>query len=152
MFRIRRWISACAAAAALVLATTSCVSEADGPDGTGGDNTLEISATGSDSLPFMAILQVGIDKGWFAQEGIDVRLFSGGGGGNTLRVLTTGDADLAIAGNTSVVLASQQQSANLTVVAPWFQLNDFSWIAPPGRSRQNMTLGFSSGEIGRAHV
>lgn len=146
MFRTRRSIRTCAAVVALVLATTSCVSEADGPDGSGrGGNTLNISATGSDSLPFMAILQVGIDKGWFAEEGLDVSVFSGGGGGNTLRVVTTGDADLAIAGNTSVVLASRQKSANMTVVAPWFQLNDFSWIAPQGRSTENMNLGFSSG-------
>lgn len=132
----------------LLVAATGCVDEADGPDGHGrhgGGNQLRISATGTDSLPFMAILQVGIDKGWFAKEGLDVSLYSGGGGGNTLRVLTTGDADLAIAGNTSVVLAARQPSANLTVVAPWFQLNDFSWVAPKGQSTKHPTLGYSSG-------
>ncbi|WP_241769717.1 ABC transporter substrate-binding protein [Rhodococcus opacus] len=92
----------------------------------------------------MAILQVGINKGWFTEEGLDVDLFSGGGGGNTLRVVTSGDADLAIAGNSSVLLAAQQPSSNLTVIAPWFQVNDFAWISPPGRNIDNATLGFSS--------
>lgn len=130
---------------ALVLGLTGCVDEAKGPEGQRGKNTLNISATSVDSLPFMAILQVGIDKGWFAEEGLHVSLYSGGGGGNTLRVVTTGDADMAIAGNTSVVLASRQRSANMTVIAPWFQVNDFSWIAPAGSPDEDLTLGYSSG-------
>ncbi len=97
-------------------------------------DTLSISATGVDSLPFMAILQAGIDKKWFEEEGLKVDLYSGGGGGNTLRVVTSGDADMAIAGNTSVLLAAQQPDSNLKVIAPWFQVNDFSWICPPGRT------------------
>ncbi|WP_020497953.1 ABC transporter substrate-binding protein [Sciscionella marina] len=145
MTRIARSVRVLFGVLVLLLAATGCVNEADGPGGRSGGNRLNISATGTDSLPFMAILQVGIDKGWFAKEGLDVSLYSGGGGGNTLRVLTTGDADLAIAGNTSVVLASRQHSANLTVVAPWFQLNDFHWIAPRGQHAPKPTLGYSSG-------
>ncbi|WP_031464558.1 ABC transporter substrate-binding protein [Sciscionella sediminilitoris] len=145
MTRTARSIRVLLGALVLLLAATGCVNEADGPGGHSGGNRLNISATGTDSLPFMAILQVGIDNGWFAKEGLDVSLYSGGGGGNTLRVLTTGDADLAIAGNTSVVLASRQHSANLTVVAPWFQLNDFHWIAPRGQHPPKPTLGYSSG-------
>ncbi len=136
-------------AAALTIGTAACADESAGPepaaDGGSAEKTLSISATGVDSLPFMAILQVGIDKGWFQEKGLEVDLFSGGGGGNTLRVVTSGDADLAIAGNTSVLLAAQQPSSNLTVIAPWFQLNDFAWIAPPGRTLDNNSvLGFSS--------
>ncbi|ABK74297.1 ABC transporter substrate-binding protein [Mycolicibacterium smegmatis] len=129
-------------AAALVLGSTACADESAGP--TSDTSTLSISATGVDSLPFMAILQVGIDKGWFKEEGLDVDLYSGGGGGNTLRVVTSGDADMAIAGNTSVILAAQQPNSNLKVIAPWFQINDFSWISPPGRQLEGATLGFSS--------
>jgi NitT/TauT family transport system substrate-binding protein len=136
-----------AGAAALLLAVTACGGGGDdaGSDGAAqGTDKLSISATGVDSLPFMAMLQAGIEKGWFEEEGLDVSMYSGGGGGNTLRVVTSGDADMAIAGNTSVLLASQQPDANLTVVAPWFQVNDFYWIAPPGRSVDGATLGFSS--------
>ncbi len=140
-------VKKCAAvgiATLLTIGTAACADESAAPEGGAGTNTLSISATGVDSLPFMAILQVGIDKGWFKEKGLEVDLFSGGGGGNTMRVVTSGDADLAIAGNTSVLLAAQQPSSNLTVIAPWFQLNDFAWIAPPGRTLDNAVLGFSS--------
>lgn len=135
-------LAAAGTAVVLVLGSTACADESSGPSGDSG--TLSISATGVDSLPFMAILQVGIDKGWFKEEGLEVDLYSGGGGGNTLRVVTSGDADMAIAGNSSVVLAAQQPNSNLKVIAPWFQINDFSWISPPGRQLEGATLGFSS--------
>ncbi|WP_197373759.1 ABC transporter substrate-binding protein [Mycolicibacterium baixiangningiae] len=131
------------ATGALLLGATACADESAEPAAQGTDE-LSISATGVDSLPFMAILQAGIDKGWFEEEGLKVDLYSGGGGGNTMRVVTSGDADMAIAGNTSVLLAAKQADSNLKVVAPWFQVNDFSWISPPGRTIEGATLGFSS--------
>lgn len=137
---------------ALCLGLSACADESQAPQSGGGESAeggsatkeLSISATGVDSLPFMAILQAGINKGWFEEEGLTVDLYSGGGGGNTLRVVTSGDADMAIAGNSSVLLAAQQPNSNLKVIAPWFQVNDFSWISPPGRSIEGATLGFSS--------
>ena len=148
MNRFPKSLMACLAAGALLVGATACADESAPPGGQGGDaqgtDELSISATGVDSLPFMAILQAGINKGWFEEEGLKVDLFSGGGGGNTLRVVTSGDADMAIAGNTSVLLAAQQPDANLTVIAPWFQVTDFVWISPPGRSIEGATLGFSS--------
>lgn len=145
--RFPKVIGAIVAASALLVGATACADESAGPaqNGSGaGTDTLSISATGVDSLPFMAILQAGIDKKWFEEEGLKVDLYSGGGGGNTLRVVTSGDADLAIAGNSSVLLAAKQPNSNLKVIAPWFQVNDFSWISPPGRNIQGATLGFSS--------
>ncbi|MDF2830004.1 MAG: substrate-binding protein transporter [Mycobacterium sp.] len=147
MSRFPKLIGAVVAATALLVGTTACADEGAGPgEGSGGSgtDTLSISATGVDSLPFMAILQAGINKKWFEEEGLKVDLFSGGGGGNTLRVVTSGDADMAIAGNSSVLLAAQQPNSNLKVIAPWFQVNDFSWICPPGRNIAGATLGFSS--------
>jgi NitT/TauT family transport system substrate-binding protein len=140
--RHRRLVSLMAGLAAFALLLTGCGSSDSGSGGT--TTKLSVSATGTDSLPFMAILQVGIDKGWFKEAGLDVDLYNGSGGGGTLRVVTTGDADLAIAGNTSVLLAARQAGSNLKIVAPWFQVNDFYWIAPPGRSATGAKLGFSS--------
>jgi NitT/TauT family transport system substrate-binding protein len=145
MSRFPKLIGAVFAASALLAGATACADESAGPAEAGGStDTLSISATGVDSLPFMAILQAGINKKWFEEEGLKVDLYSGGGGGNTLRVVTSGDADTAIAGNTSVILAALQPDSNLKVIAPWFQVNDFSWISPPGRNIQGATLGFSS--------
>ncbi|RJL36222.1 ABC transporter substrate-binding protein [Bailinhaonella thermotolerans] len=122
-------------------ATAGCGAGAPGAEPT---KKLRIAATGADSLPFMAILQVAIDKGWFEQQGLEVSIYSGSGGGSTLRVVATGDADMAITGNTSVVLAGQRAGSRIKVVAPWFQVNDFSWIGTKTVAKQRATLGFSS--------
>lgn len=116
----------------LAALAAGCGDDGGGDEGAGGDGTtsLVIAATGADAIPFMAILQVAIDNGWYEEEGLDVSLYSGGGGGDTLRIATSGEADMAIAGNTAVVLAAQQEETNLTVVAPWFQVNDISFITP----------------------
>ena len=151
-FRGRTFALVGALLAAVLLATVTLAGCADegGDTGTAGPGAaptkaLRVSATGTDSLPFMAILQVGINKGWFRDAGLDVSLYSGGGGGDTLRVVTSGDADLAIAGNTSVVLAAAKPASHLTIVAPWFQVNDFYWLASkPGQALPGATLGFSS--------
>lgn len=133
-----------AAATALLGAGVIAPAAAGASPASGELTELTISATGVDSLPFMAILQVGIDKGWFEEVGLDVELYSGGGGGDTLRVVSTGDADVAIAGNSAVYLASQQPGANLTIVGSWFQVNDFYWITPDADAELNSaTLGYS---------
>jgi NitT/TauT family transport system substrate-binding protein len=145
MSRFPKCMAAVFTVLGLVAVATACADESTAPQsGGGGTDSLSISATGVDSLPFMAILQAGINKKWFDEEGLKVDLYSGGGGGNTLRVVTSGDADMAIAGNSSVILAAQQPNSNLKVIAPWFQVNDFSWICPPGRAVEGATLGFSS--------
>lgn len=138
-----RRVAVAAIVAALGASLVACGSGEDA-NATAGTKKLTISATGVDSLPFMAMLQVGIDKGWFKEEGIDVSLYSGSGGGSTLRVVTSGDADMAIAGNTSIVLAAAKSDSNLTVVAPWFQVNDFSWIGPKNVDPKGAKFGFSS--------
>jgi NitT/TauT family transport system substrate-binding protein len=141
----RRTVPALALLGGLAVALAACSAGEAGTAEAETTDKLTISATGVDSLPFMAMLQAGIDKGWFEEEGLDVSLYSASGGGNTLRVVTSGDADMAIAGNTSIVLAAQQESSNLTIIAPWFQVNDFSWIAPAGTElTEGSVIGFSS--------
>jgi NitT/TauT family transport system substrate-binding protein len=108
---------------------------------------LRITATGQDQLPFMAVLQVAIDKGWFKDAGLNVSLSTGGGGGNTIRAVTTGDADITIGAPTASYLAATKES-NLRIIGPWFQSDDFTWIGPQGASGpqdlNGKMLGFSS--------
>ena len=105
---------------------------------------LRIAATGVDSLPFMAILQVGAEKGFFEEEGLDVSFLSGSGGGNTLRLLSTDDADIAITGGTAVVKAAMADEGT-RIIGSWFQINDFFWIAPePVDSLDGAVLGATS--------
>ncbi|MBL1116451.1 ABC transporter substrate-binding protein [Streptomyces sp. 110] len=128
-----------------LLTLAACGGGTSGKGAGDGRAKVRIAVTGADSLPFMAVLQLAIDKGWFKKEGLDVSLFSGGGGGNTLRVVTSGDADLAISGSSSVVLAAEKPAANLKIVGSWFQVNDFYWIsANRNAGLKNASLGFSS--------
>lgn len=133
--------AAAVAALTLLVAAAAC----GGAEQSDGNVEIRVAATGADSLPFMAVLQLAIDKGWFADKGLDVSIYSGGGGGNTLRVVTSGDADVAIAGGSSVVQAQEKPAANLSVIGSWFQVNDFYWITPDEDAKlQGAKLGFSS--------
>jgi NitT/TauT family transport system substrate-binding protein len=150
MLRTQRPIAAMALAGA-VLATAACGGDggSSGGDsasgsgsGSGGELTeLRIAATSVDSLPFMAILQVAAEKGWCKDEGLDVSFISGSGGGNTLRTVSTGDADIAITGGPAVVLAQQQSPDALTIIGSWFQVNDFYFIGPEDVDAESATLG-----------
>lgn len=120
--------------AGLAITAAACGGGADDAgDGSAGEGDgpipMRIAATGVDSLPFMAILQVAEANGFFEDEGLDVSFLSGSGGGNTLRLLATGDADIAIAGGPAVVLAALEEDET-QIIAPWFPINDFSWIGP----------------------
>jgi NitT/TauT family transport system substrate-binding protein len=127
-------------------ATDAAGAEDSGENASGGEESTElrIAATGVDSLPFMAILQVGADKGFFEDEGLDVSFLSGSGGGNTLRLLSTDDADIAITGGTAVVKAAMADDST-RIIGSWFQVNDFFWISPePVDSLDGATLGATS--------
>ncbi|MQA81937.1 MAG: ABC transporter substrate-binding protein [Streptosporangiales bacterium] len=137
-----RRIAAAVFALCTLVAAAGCGGDAEKSDGS---VQIRVAATGADSLPFMAVLQLAIDKGWFKSRGLDVSIYSGGGGGNTLRVVTSGDADLAITGSSSVVLASEKPAANLAVIGSWFQVNDFYWITPDEDAKlAGAKLGFST--------
>jgi NitT/TauT family transport system substrate-binding protein len=149
MLRTHRPVAAVALAGA-VLATAAC-GGGDGGDsggasaggsGSSGELTeLRIAATSVDSLPFMAILQVAADKGWCKDEGLDVSFISGSGGGNTLRTVSTGDADIAITGGPAVVLAQQQSPDALKIIGSWFQVNDFFFIGTDESVADKAKLG-----------
>jgi NitT/TauT family transport system substrate-binding protein len=134
-------------ALAVLLGSAACggtEEPAESADGGEQLRELRIAATEPNTLPYTALLELGINKGWFEEEGIDLAIIAGGGGGNTLRVTTSGDADIAITGGPSVVMGARDPNANLTIVAPWFQYNDFAWITPQADATlEGAKLGYS---------
>jgi NitT/TauT family transport system substrate-binding protein len=121
-----------AAAAAVALLAGACGSDTDSSPSAkeeGGLTKLRISASLVDALPFMAVLKVADEKGYFEDEGIDVEFYSGSGGGSTLRVVSTGDADLAITGASAAVQGAASDP-NLTITSSWVPVNQLYWIAP----------------------
>jgi NitT/TauT family transport system substrate-binding protein len=158
MPRFGRVLTAAVCVSALVMAgcggsddssTTGTQSAASGGGGGGGggggQQSLLIAASGADTYTYMALLQVAIDKGWFKDEGLQVGIVSGEGGGDTLRAATTGSADMAISSGTTSVVAAQDPAQNLKVIGPWYQMNDFVWLtAEPNAQLKDATLGFTS--------
>jgi NitT/TauT family transport system substrate-binding protein len=143
-----RTLALAATAAAMLFA--GCGDSDDSSSASGGGESaksskLTIAASGADTYTFMGMLQVAKDKGWFSEEGLEVEIVSGEGGGDTLRVASTGSADMAIAGGTSAVLAASDESQNLEIIGPWFQVNDFVWLTPKkGVKVDGATLGVTS--------
>lgn len=138
--RAKSRLAATAACASLMLA-------ACGGNGSGEEtDELRIAASGLDSLPFVAILSVAEEKGWFEEEGVDVSFVTGsGGGGNILRLVTTGEADIANPGATAAVQAALREDQNVKIVGTYFPVNDFYWITPDQDAvLDNAVLGYSS--------
>lgn len=128
--RRRTRVGALVAAISLLLGVTACGSD-DGADvGTeGGLTKVRLTATLIDTLPFMAALKVAADRGYYEAEGLDVEFASASGGGNTLRALSTGDAEIAIGSPAASVLATQSDP-RVTIVSLWAPRNGFYWIGP----------------------
>ncbi|MPZ28713.1 MAG: ABC transporter substrate-binding protein [Micromonosporaceae bacterium] len=142
---IRRMRTRVAGAAVVVLALALAACD-PGDDGSGESRTLRIAASGLDSLPFVAVLSVAESKGWFEEEGLEVSFVTGsGGGGNILRLVTTGEADLANPGATAAVQAATRPEQNVSIVGTFFPVNDFYWITPDqDAALEGARLGFSS--------
>lgn len=140
VLRRRRWIrlGAVTAAFSLVLGVTACGTDDSGGDaggsggGGGADGELvkvRLTATLIDTLPFMAALKVAADRGYYEEEGLDVEFASASGGGNTLRALSTGDAEISIGSPAASVLAAQSDP-KVKIVSLWAPRNGFYWIGP----------------------
>lgn len=117
------------------------VASACGGDSSDEAPVMTIVITGADQYPVQALLTVADQKGWFDEEGVEVDILSGGGGGDTVRVATTGSADVAMASATTVIPVSE--AGDLKIIGPWFQTNDFVWLTP-----DDTTLG----ELDRAEL
>lgn len=107
---------------------------------------VSIVATFINSIPAMAALKVADQRGYFQDAGLNLSFASAIGGGDTLRPLATGDADIAIGSPAASVLAAQQ-NPNLKVAAIWLPYNPFYFIGtkPLPSNLNGVTLGGSVG-------
>jgi NitT/TauT family transport system substrate-binding protein len=80
-----------------------------------------------DSIPAMSALKVANQRGYFKENGIEPSFASAIGGGDTLRPITTGDADIAIGSPAASTLAVLK-NPDLKIAAIWLPHNSFSFI------------------------
>ncbi|WP_127129655.1 ABC transporter substrate-binding protein [Georgenia sp. SYP-B2076] len=117
----------CALAAGLLLALTACSTTGNGGTAdstqTPGDGASEGGASGAAQkitmgvLPIVpsAALQLGVDKGIFAEHGFDVTLETGQGGAALLPAVVSGQMQFAISNPLSLMVA-QDQGLDVRVV------------------------------------
>lgn len=145
----RRWITILVALVGVSAVVAACGDDSSdgGAAKRSGDGLtqLRLAASGGDTYPIQGMLGVAINKGWFEEEGLAVTLLAGAGGGDTMRVVSTGSADLALTSGISVVLAAQNPDLNVKVIGPWYQVNENTWMTPDANaSLDGATLGVTS--------
>lgn len=148
------WVAALMAA--VLLATAGCLSPSDDDDdppaGSGELTQLRIAASLVDSIPYMTILQVAADQGWFREAGLDVTVINAGGGGDTTRLLTSGQAEVGLAGPDAIYKAATSAGSGITIMGAWFEHNIVVWVAaepdvPLQGARLGVTGAGSTGEF-----
>jgi NitT/TauT family transport system substrate-binding protein len=155
--KLRRRAALVAVAAMVATLTTAC---GGGDDDASSDGPVKMRMATSlvDSLPFMTILQVAKDKGWFKEEGIDFEIIAASGGGDTAQALSSGAADIAITGPDAVLKLAEQSGGSIVTIGPWMNYNIVYWMAADGSvPLEGATLGVtgagSTGEmIGKAVI
>lgn len=154
--RRRRLAGTVAALLAVLLAAAGCLSPSDdddnGSEGGGELTQLRIAASLVDAIPYMTILQVAVDQGWFREAGLDVTVINAGGGGDTTRLLTSGQAEVGLAGPDAIYKAATSAGSNITIMGAWFEHNIVVWVAaepdvPLEGARLGVTGAGSTGEF-----
>ena len=83
---------------------------------------------------FYAPLYVGINKGYFEENGLTIELTNGGGSDKSMTALITGDADVALLGPETSVYVKTQGSTNTAKIFAQLTQKDGSFLI--GRTKQ----------------
>jgi NitT/TauT family transport system substrate-binding protein len=152
--RLRAFASAAAATA--ILLAGAC-GGGDEPDD-GGVETLDqvTYLTGFGTFGREAYAYVAVEKGYFAEEGIEVEIQPGGGTIPNITQTVEGEVDFALADFTGVLLAygNEQVPLDFTVVGAVLQQTVFSIIALESsgittpQDLEGMTIGDAPGSFG----
>lgn len=83
---------------------------------------------------FYAPLYVGINNGYFSDNGVTIELTNGGGSDKSMTALITGDADIALLGPETSVYVKAQGSSNTAKIFAQLTQKDGSFLI--GRTKQ----------------
>jgi NitT/TauT family transport system substrate-binding protein len=117
-------------AAGGLLAACGSRAAAPGPQAsTGGSVTKARMACWSNPLSEQTNLFAAQEFGWFAEQGLDFEFIPGAGGGDALKQILAGNADVAFA-NLEPVLFALEQSTRLRAVWNVYPENVFNVVVP----------------------
>lgn len=108
--------------AALLVLLTGCASS------TPTDRPAEIRVVEVTHSLFYAPQYVAIEKGFFEEEGLNIRLAEGFGGDKTMTALLSGDADIALAGAETAVYVAARGANNPVVGIAQLTQTDGSFL------------------------
>ena len=102
--------AAVAAVAALPLLAVGCGSESESGGGSGGSGAAETATVTLGLIPIIDVAPVhlGIQQGFFEDEGIELELSAGQGGAAIIPGIVGGSLDVGFTNNLSLVIASAQ--------------------------------------------
>ncbi|WP_433528089.1 ABC transporter substrate-binding protein [Micromonospora sp. CA-263727] len=104
---MRRLVVSAITAAALLASVTACGSDADEPgDGAGGTTKVKVGAI---PIVDVAPLHLGISKGFFAEQNIEVEVVNTTGGAAAVPGVVNGEFDFAFGNVVSLIVARSQK-------------------------------------------
>jgi NitT/TauT family transport system substrate-binding protein len=115
-----------------LLASTSLTACGGDEGGGSGEALDEVSITVSHwpTSGYSATYMVGMEKGFFEEEGINLEgIVPGAGGGTTVRSITTGDLDFGDVSTTGLVQATSAGAPLVGIAASSGSIADLVWVA-----------------------
>jgi NitT/TauT family transport system substrate-binding protein len=111
-------------------ALTACGGGSDGGGDSGGLDKVSVTVSHWPTSGYSATYMVGMDKGFFEEEGIALDgIVPGAGGGTTVRSITTGDLDFGDVATTGLVQAAAAGAPLVGIGTSSGSIADLVWVA-----------------------
>ncbi|GAA4175284.1 ABC transporter substrate-binding protein [Gryllotalpicola koreensis] len=117
--RLRRRAGVALAAVAAAALLAGCSSSGSTPSSTSGTQTINFQTSWIPLVQFGGSY-VAAKEGYYAKQGVDVKILPGGPDTDGLALLESGKADIAVS-NADVVAQANSQGANLVIIGAGFQ-------------------------------
>jgi NitT/TauT family transport system substrate-binding protein len=125
----RRVVAALGLGLLAATALTGCGGGADAGSG-GGLDKVSITVSHWPTSGYSATYMVGMEKGFFEEEGIELEdIVPGAGGGTTVRSITTGDLDFGDVSTTGLVKATSAGAPLVGLATSSGSIADLVWVA-----------------------
>lgn len=92
---------------------------------------------------FYAPLYIAVSRGYFAEEGIDLEIVTGGGSDKSMTALISGDADFALMGPETGVYVVNEGSANHPMIIGQLTKRDGSFLLSREKTGEFLVGGFA---------
>lgn len=145
-------------ATSAILAGTfaACGSDDDGASGDGtadsAGETLPVRIgvfAGVEEIPWLATVRLAEEKGFYEEAGLEPTIIVASGGGDTIRLVASGEADVSIASPDATYTATADPANELRLVGVWHNYMDPVWVGMERVDLDGASMAISSaGSLG----